>query len=818
MKQFFTLALAMGTAFLSTAQITSLSVETVVEHDGSVEGLEGLAGYTTYRVYAEMTSSNDFLSAAFGDAANPMMIGCDGTIFQQGDVGFNYANDVNTLFFGVYPDAEFDSWFTIGAEDANGGVNIQNTADTMAPALALFNAGQGFVINDPIGASWFNVFPCLAGQDIAECAAGSPAFGGDDSKVLVAQITANGDIYGLMNFQVFAGGVQQDEGSQQVGLTFSSDAMDVFGCTDDMASNFNMMATVDDLSCIFPCTVELNLENISTPSCNGENDAVIQTFATGAQGADYYYIDSIGGVGQNFGNFGNLVAGMYNIIVEDAAGCTDSLDVEVPVTGVVEIDVELTSPVSCNGESDAVLSVTNTTGGSGMYEYYISTDPTVLTTQTEWTGLSGGLNPSVYAIDSNGCIGQSESVMIQDPQAVVVDLLAPTGTVDASCANVADGEIYLVAFGGNAPQTIEYSVDGVTFGPSPLMVSGGTYTVTAMDVYGCTGTVENEVVIGPDAIAVNALGEPESCFGENDGMVSWAPVGGQGAYSFTFGGNATTESAVLDLMPGEYEVSVTDEDMCTETVMVVVEAAAEIVTSTSVLDVLCAGENDGEVTVSAEGGTGSFQFSDDGNNFSGNNVFDDLLAGDYTFFVQDENGCSAGADATVAEGGAISITGIVSEGDVTGEGSIDITVTGGTPPYEYEWIGPEVSGTTDADLEGISSGTYIVEVTDDNGCSNSESFNLTTDVQEIAAGLTASIFPNPSQGLFVVDIAGSMQNLSIPYQVVDAGGRVLLEDQWNVGAGSFRTTLDLTSAEAGMYRLVMMANGRPTSVQIVKMH
>lgn len=818
MKQFFTLALAMGTAFLSSAQITSLSVETVVEHDGTVEGLAGLAGYTTYRVYAEMASSNDFLSAAFGDAANPMMIGCDGTIFQQGDVGFNYGNDVNTLFFGVYPDAEFDSWFTIGAEDANGEVNIQNTADTMAPALASFNAGQGFVINDPIGASWFNVFPCLAGQDIADCAAGSPAFGGDDGKVLVAQITANGDIYGLMNFQVFAGGVQQDEGSQQVGLTFSSDAMDVFGCMDTMATNYDMMATVDDLSCIFPCTVELNLENISTPSCNGQNDAVIQTFATGAQGADYYYIGSVEGVGQNFGNFGNLVAGMYNVIVEDAAGCTDSLDVEIPVTGVVEIVVELTSPVSCNGESDAVLSVTNTAGGSGIYEYYISTDPTVLTTQTEWTGLSGNLNPSVYAIDNNGCIGQSDPVMIQDPQAVVVDLLAPTGTVDASCANVADGEIYLVAYGGNAPQTIEYSVDGVTFGPSPLMVSGGTYTVTAMDVYGCTGTMENDVVIGPDAIAVNAVGEAESCFGAGDGVVSWAPVGGQGAYSFSFGGNATTDSAVLDLVPGEYEVSVTDEDMCTETMMVVVEAAAEILTSTSVLDVLCAGENDGEVTVSAEGGTGTFQYSDDGNNFSDNNVFDDLLAGDYTFFVQDENGCSAEAGASVAEGGAISITGIVSEGDATGEGGIDITVTGGTPPYEYEWIGPDVSGSTDADLEGISSGTYVVEVTDDNGCSNSESFNLTTDVQEIAAGLLASIFPNPSQGLFVVDIAGNNQSLSIPYQVVDASGRIVLEDQWNAGTGSFRATLDLTSAEAGMYRLVMMSNGRPTSLQIVKMH
>ena len=164
---FFLSLLGIGFGNPVFAQVTNLSVETVVEHDGTVDDLEGLAGYTTYRVYAEMTSSNDFLSAAFGDAANPMMIGCDGTIFQQGDVDFNYANDVNTLFFGLYPDAEFDSWFTIGAEDASDGVNIQNTADTMAPALALFNAGQGFVINDPIGASWFNVFPCLAGQDIA---------------------------------------------------------------------------------------------------------------------------------------------------------------------------------------------------------------------------------------------------------------------------------------------------------------------------------------------------------------------------------------------------------------------------------------------------------------------------------------------------------------------------------------------------------------------------------------------------------------------------------------------------------------------------
>ena len=150
------------------------------------------------------------------------MLGCTGTIFQSVSAPFNYGPEVNPLFFGTFPEAEYDSWFTIGAENASGGVNVQNTADTMAPALAQFNAGEGFVINDPIGASWFTVYPC-GGQDVATCSEGISAFGGSENQVLLAQITATGDVYGLFNVQVFPGGVQAN---QQVatGLTFSTNA------------------------------------------------------------------------------------------------------------------------------------------------------------------------------------------------------------------------------------------------------------------------------------------------------------------------------------------------------------------------------------------------------------------------------------------------------------------------------------------------------------------------------------------------------------------------------------------------------------------
>jgi len=325
------------------------------------------------------------------------------------------------------------------------------------------------------------------------------------------------------------------------------------------------------------------------------------------------------------------------------------------------------------------------------------------------------------------------------------------------------------------------------------------------------------VVVGPDAIEVNAMAMPEACFGGNDGEVSWTPEGGQGDYAYTFNGEATTGTSAGDLAPGDYVIEVTDGDGCTETATVTVESGVEITLSTAVMDASCNGDNDGEVDVTAAGGTGSFQYSDDGNNFAQGNNFDGLEAGTYTFFAQDENGCIQATDATVGEPEAIVVTGIVSEGSATGEGTIDVTVTGGALPYTYEWIGPGVSGQDGQDLEGISSGSYTVEVTDANGCSTTETFNITTDIRELGSGITAAVYPNPSQGEFVVDVLGGFQG-TLDFHVVDAQGRLIQSGQWVATSGVFRTNLDLSGAEAGVYRLVMVANGRPSSLQLVKMN
>ena len=815
MKRLYSFAAIMGTTVLASAQLVGVSIEPVMTHDASID--PSLDGYTTYRIYADVTNSTDFVSAVFGDEANPMVLGCTGDIYQSPDVNFNYATEVNPLFFAEFPSTEYDSWFTIGAQNSNDNLNIQNTGDTMAPALALFNAGEGFTIEDDFGASWFTVWPCTPSQNLEDCASSNLAFGGDDNRVLIAQITATGDVHGVMNLQIFPNGVQADQ-QQFTGQTFSSNEMDVFGCTNSEAYNYDNTATLDDLSCVLPCTLTLNVDNISSPTCNGQNDALIQVSATGAQGADYFYLNAIEGTAQNLGNFTSLLADTYSVYVVDAVGCTDSLDLVVPETGQVQINAELTTGVSCYDAQDAVLAVTETTGGSGMYEYYISNNPSMMTTQTEWTGLSGNQTLSVYAIDSNGCIGQSNAVAIDNPTPITVGFQSTTtDVVDATCANSLDGQIYLAAYGGSAPLTIEFSVDSMNYGPSPLIVTGGTYTVTARDIFGCIGVMEQEVVVGPDPIDINLTSTPAQCFGGEDGEVFWDPEGGEGMYTYAFNGEVTLETFESDLVPGTYEVTVTDEDGCTEIASVEVEDGVEITASTESTDASCFGEEDGEIAIFAEGGTENFQFSDDGNIFGDDNEFDDLTAGTYTFFIQDDNGCVVSVEGTVGEPEAIVVTGIVSEGSVTGEGFIDVTVTGGILPYTYEWIGDGVSGQTDQDLEGLSTGSYTIDVTDDNGCTTSFTFNIATDIHELVGGVVATVFPNPSQGQFVVEVQGGYQG-TLNFQVFDSQGRQIESNQWVANSGTFRTILDLSDYEGGIYRLVMTADGRPSSVQLVKTH
>ena len=109
MTRFFNPYLAFASLALLTtlqqlqAQITSISIEPVLVHDGQTPGLEALDGYTTYHIYANLTNELDFVSSVYGDAGSPMILQTTGDIFQSAG-GTNYGSSINLIFLPLIPD------------------------------------------------------------------------------------------------------------------------------------------------------------------------------------------------------------------------------------------------------------------------------------------------------------------------------------------------------------------------------------------------------------------------------------------------------------------------------------------------------------------------------------------------------------------------------------------------------------------------------------------------------------------------------------------------------------------------------------------
>ena len=163
--------------------------------------------YTTYRIYAELTNELDFVSAVYGDGTAPMSLQSTGNIYQT-QLGGLLGQDIVSLFFGTFPELEYDSWLTIDASFAGDGEGVVVTAaGTNVEAFADFENGQGFLINDPFGGSLFTTYQCASQfDDLAACADGKIGFAGDDLRVLLAQITTDGVLTGIFNVPGFPNG------------------------------------------------------------------------------------------------------------------------------------------------------------------------------------------------------------------------------------------------------------------------------------------------------------------------------------------------------------------------------------------------------------------------------------------------------------------------------------------------------------------------------------------------------------------------------------------------------------------------------------
>ena len=248
-----------------------LEVETSVVHEGGV-----LDGQTTYRVYLNTVNENDYLSSCSGDASGPMSLTApQGWYNSPYNASWN-ATGINPLFLPAFPELAFDSFLEIGGHDSNTSLGPSLVSGEVGFSQEFTSnnlVGSSFVVDDATGGAWFLPYPGMGVVD------SHPGFGGEEKRVLVAQITSAGTIEGQITVQVFIEGDQGDE--FRASLPFCPTGT-CGGCIDDSANNYDPDAFYDDGSCDF-----------SPVGCTDESACNYSPTATEDNGSCIYATDQL---------------------------------------------------------------------------------------------------------------------------------------------------------------------------------------------------------------------------------------------------------------------------------------------------------------------------------------------------------------------------------------------------------------------------------------------------------------------------------------------------------------------------------------------
>ncbi len=282
----------------------------------------------------------------------------------------------------------------------------------------------------------------------------------------------------------------------------------------------------------------------------------------------------------------------------------------------------------CNGTSTVTPN-----GGVPPYTYQWNTVP--VQTNATATGLCAGTY-IVSVLDATGCASGTDTVNILTIGGVgVASTMAPV-----LCFGGSTGSSTATPSGGQSPFTYSWSTNPIQTGQTATGLTAGTYTVLITDGAGCTDTSIIVVTQPPQLTAVTNVIGNALCNGSADGSASVTAAGGTGSFSYIWSTTPiqTTQTA-SGLAVGTYTVTVIDANNCNTTATVVITEPTPVLTSIFFDPANC-GQNDGQTTVTASGGTGPYAFLWSSTPPQSSATATGLSPGTYTATVTDANGCS----------------------------------------------------------------------------------------------------------------------------------------------------------------------------------
>lgn len=509
---------------------------------------------------------------------------------------------------------------------------------------------------------------------------------------------------------------------------------------------------VNDLNCtlntqvlIDTSAVTVNIDDIEKIqiSCHDANDGELIIHAEGGVGPYSFSINS--GISSPDSVFNNLIEATYLVTVEDFSGCTYSESVDIINPEEILVGSIITNPISCFNECDASIQSIQATGGTP----FNSGSPYLYS-------VNGGLpHPNMsyfinycadtYTVqvrDVNNCLS-STFLIISEPDELNVDITTSEwNNYQVKCNGENSGYADLSAIGGTLPYSGNYTFNGTitNFNTSQTVsgLSAGIYNFELADNNGCT---YSEVISynEPDPIMHNFIPNHVSCSGwSNASLIDsvYGGVGSSSSYIYSWNTGETTYS--LNGIPtGLYTITVLDENNCSSTASYTINDNNALSVIANVTNVSCFDICDGEISANVSGGLPSFDSN-------GNPIYDFLwndtlfqttqtaigLCVDnisnistYECVITDQQGCSVNLTANITQPTQIEVTAsLISEISCFNgsNGKLDANGNGGTLPYQFMWSNNAPNFSTNSDNNNISSGTYIVTVMDDKGCTGSD--------------------------------------------------------------------------------------------------
>ena len=440
-------------------------------------------------------------------------------------------------------------------------------------------------------------------------------------------------------------------------------------------------------------------------------------------------------------------SGDYTATATSPNGCTTN--------SIVSVDSDTTLPAATAGNDISLpcnndqVQLSAAIGNPGQVSLLWATveSGNILSGENTPSPLVQG--PGTYVLTatslSNGCVS-TDTVLVTQPVALGIAF----GIESVSCFGAADGAVSASVSNGQAPYEYLWSTGATT--ESISNVPAGSYSLTVSDNGECV-SVSTVVVSQPDNLQLSLTATAQSSFDTNDGSATATTTGGTTPYTFAWSNGADTP-VIEGLAPGNYSLTLTDANGCTQISTVTVNSFNCTVAATaSITNVSCFGNTDGSIQINFTGG--SEPFSVNWNDDQTGALRTDLPAGAYEAIITDANNCPLALLLTVNQPAALLANTSASDESAyqANDGFISANPAGGVAPYSYLWS----TGDTTQQLQNLSPGDYALTITDHNGCTVSSTltvepficlFSLTGETADI------SCFGEETGSISLVPLAG----------------------------------------------------------------